>query len=367
MQPDVLKPYGWTDALASTFRTHAERGLVPGRILEERRAAFLVVTAAGETVARPAGALLHQVRDPVDLPCVGDWVALSPPASAGSEGVIRAVLPRSGVLVRKAADRVAEGRALASNLDFAFLVASADRDASSHRAARTLALLWESGAQPVVLLTKRDLLDDAAAAALLADLETAAPGVPVHAVSARDNLGMEALLTYLRPGTTSVLVGSSGAGKSTLVNRLLGEDRQTVNDVRGRDGRGMHTTTSRHLFLLPSGGALIDTPGIREVAVFGDGDGVDAAFDDIVALAEGCRFRDCIHEAEPGCAVRAAAETGDLDADRLVQWHHLRRESAFWHRKTDLRARLDEKRRVRKFGRIVNEAMEMKRRAREGG
>jgi ribosome biogenesis GTPase len=364
MSTNLLESFGWNTEREVAFRAFESRGLLPARIIEERRASFLAITAAGEGVFRLAGSLRHGTTDPLNLPCVGDWVAVEPPSAGGSEGVIHGVLPRTSLLARKVADRAAEGRALASNIDTAFLVTSAHADLNLPRVARSLALLWESGAQPVALLTKVDLVAEDGGAALASDLAGAAPGVPVHALSAKSGIGFEALDAHLRPGTTSVLLGSSGVGKSTLVNRLLGEVRQPVREIRATDGRGMHTTTARHLFLLPSGAALVDTPGIREVAMFGASDGLDAAFADVALLAEGCRFRDCMHGSEPGCAVRGAVDAGALPAERLDQWHHLRRESAFWERKTDARARAEERRRVRRFGKIVREATAERKRRR---
>jgi ribosome biogenesis GTPase len=222
---------------------------------------------------------------------------------------------------------------LAANLDVVLLIMGLDRNFNLARMERLLALAWGSGAQPVVVLTKRDL--NAQWEAFVARTEGIAPGAPVRAISAWRSEGLTDLQSHLPRGRTGVLVGSSGAGKSTLLNALMGSDVRRTQEVRASDGRGRHTTSLRELFLLPGGGCLIDTPGIREVGLNADGSDLDAAFSDIAALAEGCRFRDCTHGAEPGCAVQAALAEGSIDPDRYGHYLRLRREVAFEAARSD--------------------------------
>jgi ribosome biogenesis GTPase len=257
---------------------------------------------------------------------------------------IEAVLPRRTAFVRKAAGEAAVQQVVAANFELAFVVAALPDDVNARRLERYVTAVWESGAIPVVVLTKTDLADDVAGATL--EVEAVAPGVEVHAISSITGEGVEAVRALLAPNRTAVLVGSSGVGKSTLVNRLLGEERQAVADVRA-DGRGRHTTTHRELLPVPGGGLLLDTPGMRELGLWAEEESLESAFDDVAELASECRFSDCTHVHEPGCAVRAAVEEGRLDAARLASFHKLARELAYLERRTDARLQADEKRRWR--------------------
>ncbi len=296
---------------------------MPGRVVAGHTSLLRVRTDEGEALAAVAGSLRHRARAPEDRPAVGDWVALRPPGH-GHRAVVQAVLPRRTAFVRRAAGRKDVAQVLAANVDAVFLVMGLDRDFSLRRIERALVLTWESGAVPVVLLNKADLCDDVPARR--AEVEAVAPGVPVRAIAAKPGEGLDALIPWLVPGQTVALLGSSGVGKSTIVNRLLGREKQKTQEVLAADQRGRHTTTHRELVVLPGGALLLDTPGLREIQLWSDETGLQAAFEDVQDLAAGCRFTDCRHGAEPGCAVRAAVEEGRLDAARLDSFRKLRAE-----------------------------------------
>lgn len=340
-----LASLGWDADFARDFVPFGAEGRVPARVVAEHRGRYAVDDGGGERAATLAGRLRHHARSREDLPATGDWVALD----AGANGVaIHAVLPRRGAFLRKTAGETTEAQVLAANVDVALIATALPADLSERRIERYLALAWESGAVPVVLLTKADLADDPEAAARA--VRAVAPGVDVAAVSSVTGDGLDALDGWLRPGRTAVLLGSSGVGKSTLANRLAGGGPLRTGAVR-EDGRGRHTTTHRQLLTLANGALLIDTPGMRELRLWTADAGLDATFADIEALALDCRFGDCRHASEPGCAVRAAAETGGLDAERLASWHRLRRELAWLATRQDEAAAAQEKARVRSLHR----------------
>jgi ribosome biogenesis GTPase len=331
----LIQSYGWSEKLQQAFTPHAARGLTPGRVTVQQRGLYVVVTDAGELTAQISGRFAHEAANG-DHPAVGDWVALAarPEERAAT---IQAVLPRRTAFVRKAADSVASEQVVAANVDVALLVASMNADLNARRLERYLATAWQSGARPVVVLTKADLAADPAAE--IAEAEGVAFGAPVLAVSVVTGEGLAALAETLKPRETGVLVGSSGVGKSSLVNALAGQALMTTGAIREDDAHGRHTTTHRELIRLPSGALVLDTPGMRELGLLDAGDGLSTIFEDIEALAETCRFRDCGHTNEPGCAVRAALASGDLDAGRWKSFQKLRRELAFQERKEDRVAR----------------------------
>jgi ribosome biogenesis GTPase len=340
-----IHDWGFCPDFASQFSSHAEAGFEPARVVSESNEIYRLMTAAGERHGELAGRLRYGAEDRQDLPAVGDWVAVQLfGPDPRDPAIIHAVLPRRSCLVRKAAGRRTAAQVVAANVDTVFLVTSLNQDFNPRRLERYLALVRDGGAVPVVLLAKADLVDEARVHGALEAVRTALPGVPAFAVSSLSGEGLDGLAPYLPSGATVALLGSSGVGKSTLVNRLLGEERQAVETFRESDGRGRHTTTRRQLIPLPGGAVLLDTPGMRELALWGGGEeGAGAAFAEIESLAQACRFPDCQHATEPGCAVRAAVEAGDLPPGRLESYEKLLKEEAYLEaRKADgatLRAR----------------------------
>jgi ribosome biogenesis GTPase / thiamine phosphate phosphatase len=318
----VIEDYGWSERLQRQFAPFAAQALMPGRVIAQHRDRLELITEAGETSAEVAGRLAFEARAG-ELPCVGDWVAAQPPQSGGP-ALVRSVLERRTAFTRRGP--LGELQVIAANADLAFVVLSLEGPPNLRRLERYLTAAWASGADPLVLLTKADLDPDVAGS--VAAVRRVAAGAPVIALSVASGDGLPAVGEALSPGVTAVMVGASGAGKSTLANALLGELRFAVGEVRADDKRGRHTTTRRELVLLPGGGLLLDTPGMRELALDDAGDGLVSAFDDIEALAAGCRFGDCAHESEPGCAVRVALEIGELDEGRWRSFQKLRREAA---------------------------------------
>ncbi len=327
----MLETYGWSDSLQRDFAPHAAEGLVPGRVIAQHRDRYGLYTAAGETAAEISGRLARDA-DWGGYPAAGDWVAAEPPQADGP-AIIQHVLPRRTAFTRKAAGRTGEIQVVAANVDVAFLVASLNADLNPRRLERYLAAARQSGAAPVVLLTKADLCPDAAAD--LARVTAIAADAPILVLSSLTGEGLEAVRAHLGPGRTAVMVGSSGAGKSTLANVLLGSERMATAAIREDDARGRHTTSHRELILLPGGGLLLDTPGMRELALGDAAEAITAAFEDIEALAASCRFSDCSHSNEPGCAVQAALESGELDGGRWRGYQKLTRETAHQARQED--------------------------------
>ena len=331
----MIHSYGWSDALQQAFAPFRAEGLIPGRIVVQQRGLYEIVTDLGELSAQISGRFAHDAG-PGGYPAVGDWVAVAA-RPAERAATVHALLPRRTAFVRKAAFSVADEQVVAANVDVAFLVASMNADLNLRRLERYLATAWQSGATPVVVLTKADLAQDPEAN--IAAAESVAFGTPVLAVSAVTGEGMNALAERLKPGETAVLVGSSGVGKSTLVNALAGQELMATAAIREDDAHGRHTTTHRELIRLPSGALILDTPGMRELGLYDAGDGLSATFEDVEALIEGCRFNDCGHTNEPGCAVRQALEDGELDEGRWKSFQKLQRELAHQERKEDPVAR----------------------------
>ena len=332
----MIQSYGWSDRLHDAFTPFAASGLSSGRVTQQHRGLYRLATDFGELAAEVTGRFAHETHE-TGFPVTGDWVACATRADEGA-ATIHHLLPRSSLFVRKAAGPgQPQAQAVAANADVALLVASLNTDLNPRRLERYLAAAWESGAKPVVVLTKADACDDVEGA--LEEIGSIAIGAEVLAVSALTGQGMGALTGLLKPGETAVLLGSSGAGKSTLVNALAGQDLMATQAIREDDARGRHTTTHRELILTASGILLLDTPGMRELGLWDAEAGLSATFGDlereIAALAQGCRYRDCQHRAEPGCAVREALEAGDLDEARWRSWIKLQRELAHLERRED--------------------------------
>jgi ribosome biogenesis GTPase len=356
--PDPLTALGWDERFASLLAGEAP-GLVPARVLTEERGVYLVAGAAGEGPASPSGRLRFDAElDPTAAwPAVGDWVAVDPGAGDGEHRLIQRVLSRRSAVVRRSpTDRRLPAQVLAANVDVVFVVTSMNADFNLRRLERYLAVAWESGAAPVVLLSKADLTDDVEGYRLAA--ETTTPGVEVIAVSAVSGDGLDLIRAHLGAGRTVVFMGSSGVGKSSIVNALAGEQLLDTAAIREDDARGRHTTTRRQLVRLADG-MLIDTPGLRELGVL-DADGVSTAFDDVESVAAGCRFNDCTHRSEPGCAVRAALRDGSLATDRFDAYTKLQREARRAVIAADALARRAERRKWTAISRSVEQHMRLK-------
>ncbi|HLT30926.1 MAG TPA: ribosome small subunit-dependent GTPase A [Myxococcaceae bacterium] len=336
-----LAPLGYDAHFARALEALAIPGAIPARVITEYGLFCRVITEQGEWQADLPGRMRHRAVDRTELPAVGDWVALEP-LEEPSRGLIRAVLPRRSAFIRRAAGKRAEPQVLAANVDVALLVMGLDQDFSVRRLERFVALADEGGARPVVVLNKEDLCLDPDA--LEAEVRAALPEVTVQRACAVRGEGLEPLHALLHEGTTLALLGSSGVGKSTLINRLIGEEVQAVGDVRAFDGTGRHTTTRRELIPVRGGGVLLDTPGLREVQPWGREEALEKTFDDIFELAAGCRFSDCRHLDEPGCAVRAAIEAGTLDPARLENLRRMQQEVQAPDRRAGIQASAERRR-----------------------
>ena len=337
-----LGELGWSVDLADTLPP----GLEPGRVIAAHRGGYDVQTAADAVRTRLPGRLMRARTDVA----VGDWVALG-------DGLVRVVLPRRSAIVRQVAGTRTQPQPLAANVDLALVVSSLGPDLEPRRIERYLVVVWQSGATPEIVLTKADRLDDPSAYVRM--VEAVAGGVPIHVVSALSGHGCEQLRRRLKRGRTAVLLGSSGVGKSTLVNRFVGSELMPTRETRPDDDEGRHATTRRELVVLPGGGALIDTPGLRELQLWDSDSGIDAAFADLELLAGACRFRDCSHTSEPGCSVLAAIDSGELPLERLNSWRKLQSELHATAIRQDAQLRRVE---ARRFGRLVRKGKTRSRR-----
>ncbi len=342
----TLHDLGWDDGFAAAFESLEDDELVPARVAAQHRGGYDVLTEGGERRVRLTGRLRHEAASAAELPAVGDWVALR-------DETVHAVLPRRSAFSRKAAWAPTEEQVLAANLDAIFIVSALDGDLNLRRLERYLTLAWESGATPVLVLTKADLCEDVAGA--LFEVEQVALGAAVHAVSNVTGDGLEELAPYLAPARTIALLGSSGVGKSTLANRLAGEELQRTHEI-AEDGRGRHTTVSRQLIRLSGGAMLVDTPGLREVQLWDADEGIQEAFTDVDELAADCRFNDCSHTSEPDCAVQAAIADGRLPRDRFESYGQLQRELHRLAMKQDARLRAEARKKRAAFARSLRKA-----------
>jgi ribosome biogenesis GTPase len=351
-----LAAFGWTAELALAHAAHEALGREPARVVAEDRGSYQLVVAAGELRASVSGRFRHEAgSDPSAFPAVGDWVAVA--GGTAGNTVIHALLPRRSALVRQAPGKRTEAQVLGANLDVVFVVASLNADLNLRRLERYVAAGWESGAEPVVLLSKADLGGDIET--ILLAVEGVAAGATVVVVSSFDGRGVDEVRARIGAGRTVAFVGSSGVGKSTLVNRLAGEERAFVRGIREDDARGRHTTTRRQLHLLPEGGLVLDTPGMREFSLW-DTEGLEQTFTDIDEIVAGCRFGNCSHNGEPGCAIAAAVADGSLEPHRLESWRKLQRETAHHERRVDALARAEERRKWKAIGKSVTKHMNAK-------
>lgn len=327
MLDSILASWGYGPSFSQALSSLARPDLAPARVISDLGSQLEIVDAGDmPRLAQLSGRLRHTLPA-LDRPVVGDWVAIAAPAGPDEPAVVHDVLPRTGQLIRRAAGRAEREQVVAANVDTCLVVTSANRDASARRLERYLTAVWDSGAAPVVVVSKIDLVDDRELSGVLAALAAVAPGVPIVPVSAHGGTGLDALAVHLRPGRTVALIGSSGVGKSSLVNRWLGRDHQAVLPIDAND-RGRHATTRRELFAVPGGGLVLDTPGMRSFGLLDSDTGLGDAFADVAELAARCRFRDCRHRGEPGCAIDAAIEAGELDPGRRDGLHKLSRELA---------------------------------------
>ncbi|MHB1132297.1 MAG: ribosome small subunit-dependent GTPase A [Chloroflexota bacterium] len=345
----MLESFGWDEHFAREMEAPLAPDEALGRVCRQGRLSYQVITEHGELTAAVAGSLRHAADSSLALPAVGDWVVVRLPR--GGPALIRRIVPRRSQFVRRAAGTAAVAQVVAANVDTVFIVMGLVGDFSLRRLERYLTLAWESGARPVVVLTKADLCADVASA--LAEASAVALGVQVHAVSTVSGTWLAELAAYLLPGQTIAFLGSSGVGKSTLINHFLGRALQKVNEVRESDAKGRHTTTQRQLLQLPGGALVIDTPGMRELQLWEADEGLGETFPDVQQLAGQCRFSDCQHDSEPGCAVREALADGRLDQARFDSYQLLRGELAHLATQLDRRAQLEAKAGDKRLTRVI--------------
>ncbi|MFE8702099.1 ribosome small subunit-dependent GTPase A [Cytobacillus sp. FJAT-54145] len=336
-----LNKMGFNEFFQNDFQAnYSDQTLIVGRVALEHKRLYRVWTEVGELLCEVSGKFSFNATSREDYPAVGDWVVLNGRPEE-QKGTIHGVLSRKSKFSRKVAGETTDEQIVATNVDTVFLVSSLNDDLNLRRLERYLLLTWESGANPVIVLTKTDLASDIHEK--VSAIEAVALGVPIIPISVVDGTGIEELTRYVESEKTIALLGSSGVGKSTIMNYFLGEEKQKVQGIREDDAKGRHTTTHREMVLLPNGAILIDTPGMREIQLWEGGEGLSESFSDIEQLADRCKFRDCTHKNEPGCAVLMAIEDGVLDADRLHSYKKLLKELAYLDRKLDKRAQAAEK------------------------
>jgi ribosome biogenesis GTPase / thiamine phosphate phosphatase len=352
-----LTELGWDDFFADSLQALCLTDCVPARVSTESRESYQVLSQHGELTAKISGKMRYQTDSD---PAVGDWVAIKPPVDENT-CIIHAILNRKSKFSRKVAGERTEEQIVSTNVDVVFIVSGLDggRNLNLRRIERYLTLAWNSGASPVILLNKADLCSDLGS--YIQEVESISMGIPVHAVSAHERTGMDCLLGYLGKGRTAAFLGSSGVGKSALINALLGIEKQATGEVKPDDRTGRHTTTRRELMLLPYGGVVIDTPGMRELQMWAGEDDLQDAFSDVTALAAECRFHDCTHNTEPGCAVKAAVAGGILNSARWESYQKLQKELRYLADRAERGARLIEKEKWGKLSQWGKEVAKQKR------
>ena len=354
-----LTSFGWDEVFEANFNSYATNGYTAGRVALEHKHFFRVYTQYREVLAEIAGRLRHEAVNRRDLPAVGDWVVIrSRPEH--DRVMIHAVLPRRTSFVRKIAGSRSEEQIVGANIDTVFLLTSLNQDFSLRRIERYLIVAWESGASPIIILSKSDLCDRVADR--INEVQSVARGVPIHAISVVTGYGIQDVAQYFKRGQTVALLGSSGVGKSTLINHLAGVDLLKVQTVREHDDHGRHTTTHRELILLPAGGLVLDTPGMRELQLWDGDESLPSVFDDIEAIAGQCFFSDCRHQDEPRCAVREALVVGKIDTGRYESYEKLQKELKYLARRRDKLSEIVEKKKWKKLSRLATERARLKRR-----
>lgn len=347
-----LENLGWNKFFSNHFDAFSQKEYIIGRVALEHKRIYRVYTEYGDLLAEISGKMNYLASSREDYPAVGDWVIIQARLAEG-RATIHGILPRKSKFSRKIAGDTTEEQIIATNIDTVFLVNALNKDFNLRRIERYLTMAWESGANPVIILSKADLCDDVEEK--VAQVEAVAFGVPIHSISVTENLGLEEIIRYLQPGKTVALLGSSGVGKSTIINYLTGKEILKVQEIREDDDKGRHTTTHRELILLPDGGCMIDTPGMRELQLWESNEGISDTFKEIEELANKCYFSDCQHQNEPNCAVKAAIADGTLDYGRYQSYIKLQKELAYFLRKEDQKAQLAEKDKWKKITKSVRQ------------
>jgi ribosome biogenesis GTPase / thiamine phosphate phosphatase len=349
-----LLQLGWDSFFEKQFQAVKVTGSIPARVVSESKGSFQVSSEYGELTAKISGKMRYRASEENQYPAVGDWVVIKPLINE-QKGIIQAVLPRKSKFSRKVAGELTEEQIVSANVDTVFIVSGLDggRNFNLRRIERYLTVAWSSGATPVIVLNKVDLCPDVNS--YIRSVEDIAQGISIHPVSAKERIGLDTLSNYLTEGHTVAFLGSSGVGKSALINALLGIERQKIGDVRQGDRMGIHTTTKRELIFLPTGGMVIDTPGMREIQMWAGEENLQGSFNDIEMLAEKCRFNDCSHSVESGCAVREAIDHGNLDPARLESYRKLQEELNYLAFRKEHSTRLYEKLRWKKIAKWSKE------------
>jgi ribosome biogenesis GTPase len=344
-----LKNYGWDEYFEACFAEYASKGLHAARVAVEHRNYYELYSEFGELTAEKSGKLFYSTEDTHQLPAVGDWVVIKHMPDE-KKGVITDVLPRKTKFSRKKAGSTTEEQIVAANVDTVFIISSLNQDLNMRRMERYMALAWDNNVKPVILLSKADLCEEVYAK--LVEVQDRFAGVDVHIVSALQKAGLDDLLKFFEGNKTIAVIGSSGVGKSTLINGLLDWEKMEVSEIGLYKDKGRHTTTHRELTVVPGGGLIIDTPGMREIQMWEGAEGLSELFEDIEKLIVECKFSDCKHESEPGCAVKAAIKKGELDEERFKSYKKLLSEVSYFERKQDKKAQIEEKKKWKKISQL---------------